>query len=194
MTVKDKERRIELSKEKEVIARPFVRKPSIYVSILSPTSPPYLIIITPYLPPLPFFFFNWKPFPSPSPSSLISSPLDRLLLYPLLPAFIPLSPLHFSPPSLLLSACPFPQAKAPSHLFHSCLLSVIHSPSSTSSSSLPHHSLSPFLPRSPVDETRRVYHTLISADTCSIPPLLLLSLSSLFPLSALTHTHMHRRG
>lgn len=79
-----------------------------------------------------------------------------------------LSPLHSSPASLFLSARSIPQAKALSHPFHSSplchtsfLLLLLLSPT-THSRLLSPAALS----------TRRdvcVYHTLISADTCSTP-------------------------
>lgn len=122
------------------------------------------------------FFLNWKPFPSSSLSSLICmTPLLWTIL-----CYLHLSLCHHSPITPLF--CMFPRQKP--YFIHP-------TPVSSLSHTLPPSSLSPtthsrlFFPAAL--STRRdvcVYHTLISADTCST------LLSLLFPLYP--HTHIHR--
>lgn len=165
----------------EVFACPLVKKNgSISLSILlSSTSTLYLIIITPYLPLLPFL-------------SLIGN-LFRLPLYPLLSAWLlsagpssalssvtsPIRPLHHSSsPHVLL-----PRQKP--GLIHSTPIPSLSYTFPPSLSLFPTTHSRLFLPAAlSMRQVVCVYHTLISADTCSILPL------TLFPLSV----HTHRRG
>lgn len=145
---------------------------------------PYLLSITHYyslLSPFALFSLIGKLFHLPL--WLIRATLFfwAIIPCPLLPAFILLS--YSIPISLFISTCPFPQAKALCHPFHSSpllfFLSLSLSPNAHSRLFLP-AALS----------TRRdvcVYHTLISADTCSTPSLP----PTLFTPSPHTHTRRH---
>lgn len=141
----------------------------------------HLIIITLYI--LPFFFFNWKP--SPWSLSLIctTSFICSALCYLLLTLHHNSTHLlHYSASVRVL----FPRRKP--HLIHSASLPC-HNPASPS---LSHHSTLAFSSPQPCRRDVCVYHTLISADTCSTH-------SPLLIFSCYLHTNMHmsshaRRG
>lgn len=112
---------------------------------------PYLLSITHYyslLSPFALFSLIGKLFNLPLWLIRATSFFRAIIPCPLLPAFILLS--YSIPISLFISSCPFPQAKALCHPFHSSPLLFFLS------LSLSQRSLSPFPPCSPVDETRRL--------------------------------------
>lgn len=111
-----------------------------------------------------FFFFDWKPLPSTSLSSLPSPPSSAL---PSVTCIYPSVTAHSSPPSHFLSACPFPKAEALSHPTHS-------SPSHTPTTLSPTTRSRLLLPAAPFDETSVCVCAVHGSRQTPVPPLLLL--------------------